>query len=142
MGPNDLNTWSGTGEVMKPIDYAVPWSYLELGIRHGDGITYLAPHVACPAYLHVLEDLSPGDRVLAVGELAYARGTHHPNGGQYCLKVRELYRLDPRGRLLDPEVPGPAPQGDPPVVSSDRKRRGAPDRHPQPWKEDACPEHP
>jgi hypothetical protein len=125
MGP-DLNAVTLTGEVRKPVDYSTPWSYVELAIRSGTAVTYISLHVPTPAYLHLLEELSVGDRLYAMGELAYSKSDRLESGGQHCLKIRELRRLTPNGRLLA-EAPGASESHIAPnnafVPTGERRRR-------------------
>jgi hypothetical protein len=70
----DLNATVLTGEVCKLPDYSRPWSYVELRVSQPDGgVMFLSLHVPTARWLQTLEDLSPGDRLYAAGELAYAR---------------------------------------------------------------------
>ena len=132
MGP-DLNTVSLTGEVRKLPDYAQPWSYLEVRICQPDGgVMFLSLHLPTTRWLRLLEGLSPGDRIYAAGELAYARSDRlEGRGGQHCLKVTDLRRLTSNGRLLEAEglpeslmqLTRPPADGTNPGAVGDRKRR-------------------
>jgi hypothetical protein len=119
MGP-DLNATTLTGEVMKPVAYSCPWSFIELAIRSGASIVYLSVHVPTPAYLHLLEEVTVGDRLYVAGELAYSKSDHLVAGGQHCLKVREIRRLSVNGRVLEATPELPATHAD---VVGDRRRR-------------------
>jgi hypothetical protein len=96
----DLNAATLTCTLCKPVDFATPWSYCEVKVcQPGHGVLFISLHVACPANLRLLEDLSVGDRLSVVGELAFAKAEGLPGSGQICVKVKELRRLDPAGRL-------------------------------------------
>lgn len=115
----DLNTVCLTATLVKMPDYALPWTFCELKVVQPDGgVLFLAGHVSTAAALRVLEDLSPGDRLYVAGELAYSKTDHLATGGQHCLKVKELRRLDAAGRLQEASDPAP-----PPREAGDRKRR-------------------
>jgi hypothetical protein len=70
----DHNTISLSGELVRMPDYQQPWSFCELRVRQpGGGVLFIALHVPTDQYLRLLEDLSPGDRLYAAGELAFSR---------------------------------------------------------------------
>jgi hypothetical protein len=69
-------------------------------LRGASGVLFVALHVETATYLRLLEDLSPGDRLYVTGELAFARAAGLPHGGQTCVKVKALRRLDAAGRVL------------------------------------------
>jgi hypothetical protein len=75
----DLNTVSLTSRVVKPPDFQQPWTFVELRVDQPDGcVLFISAHVPCPAYLHLLEDLSVGDRLYVAGALALSRSSHLP----------------------------------------------------------------
>jgi hypothetical protein len=137
---SDLNVVHLSGEVRKPVDFATPQSYVELRVCHRDGgVMFLSLHVGTDRWLRLLEDLAPGDRIYAAGELAYARSDRLEGGGQHCLKVRELRRLTRNGRVVAAETgqgEDITPSYHTSSATGDRKRRrrgrrGAPQgRHP------------
>jgi hypothetical protein len=97
----DLNTVCLSGALVRMPDYAAPWTFCELKVvQPGGGVLFLPLHVPTATYLRVLEDLSPGDKLSVSGELAYAKAEGLPRGGQTCVKVKALRRLDTAGRVL------------------------------------------
>jgi len=102
----DLNTVALSGTLTKMPDFAQPWTFCELKVLRGEtSVLFIALHVRTDDHLHQLEDLSPGDRIHAIGELAYTKAAGLATGGQICVKVKDLRRLDPAGRLEEPLQP-------------------------------------
>src|SRR5882724_6198013 len=96
----DLNTVALSGTLTKMPDFAQPWTFCECKVLRGEtGVLFIALHVRTDDHLRLLEDLSPGDRLSVVGELAFAKAEGLAGGGQICVKVKDLRRLDPTGRL-------------------------------------------